>query len=71
MPCECGCGEEVKAGLFRPGHDQKLRAILEDRVGGLLALRSIVQAVEQSIQGQLSAEALASKVRGIVKRANG
>lgn len=71
MPCECGCGEEAKAGLFRPGHDQRLRAELESRVGGLLALRSIVQAVEQSIRGQITAEALASKVRVAVERANG
>ena len=71
MPYECDCGEEAKAGSFRPGHDQRLRAALEQRVGGLLLLRSIVQAVEQSIQGQLSQEALASKVRTAIERANG
>jgi hypothetical protein len=30
-------------GRFAPGHDQKLRANLEKRVGGLLALERLVQ----------------------------
>jgi len=44
MPvCICGCGELTKGGRFRPGHDQKLRAAIEDAAGGLEALRVIVE----------------------------
>ena len=41
--CRCGCGEETMGGKFKPGHDQKLRAALEEAVGGLESLRSIVE----------------------------
>ena len=41
--CICGCGEETKGGRFRPGHDQKLRAAIEDAAGGLEELRVIVE----------------------------
>ena len=33
----CGCGGSTKGGKFRPGHDAKLREMIERRVGGLLA----------------------------------
>ena len=48
--CECGCGQE-SALDFLPGHDQKLRATLEARVGGLLALRGLVSAAEAYATG--------------------
>jgi hypothetical protein len=41
--CICGCGEQTKGGKFRPGHDQKLRAAIEDAAGGLESLRVIVE----------------------------
>lgn len=41
--CICGCGEETKGGKFRPGHDQKLRAAIEQAAGGLEELRVIVE----------------------------
>lgn len=41
--CICGCGEETKGGRFRPGHDQKLRAAIEDAAGGLEQLRVVVE----------------------------
>lgn len=41
--CICGCGEETKGGRFRPGHDQKLRAAIEDAAGGLEQLRVLVE----------------------------
>ena len=41
--CACGCGLETKGGMFRPGHDQKLRSAIEEAVGGLEALRAIVE----------------------------
>lgn len=41
--CICGCGDNTKGGKFRPGHDQKLRAAIEDAAGGLEELRVIVE----------------------------
>jgi hypothetical protein len=64
--CACGCGEEPSAGnAFRPGHDQRLRAALEARVGGLLALRAIVDAVEVYAHGRTSAEDLGRVLREV------
>ena len=43
--CLCGCGETVSPGRkFVPGHDQKLRADLENAVGGLGAMKDLVEA---------------------------
>lgn len=44
LECICGCGEKTKGGKFCPGHDQKLRKAIEDAVGGLESLRSLVEA---------------------------
>ena len=41
--CICGCGEATRGGKFRPGHDQKLRAAIEDAAGGLESLRTIIE----------------------------
>ena len=42
--CLCGCGQAVTSNSkFLPGHDQKLRAALEDAVGGLEALKELVE----------------------------
>lgn len=38
MECACGCGGQPVNGKFLPGHDQRLRAYLERRVGGLIQL---------------------------------
>lgn len=46
MLCQCGCGEVVLSGSFKPGHDQKLRIALEMRAGGLEGLRKLVEASE-------------------------
>jgi hypothetical protein len=67
MTCECGCGESVASGTIKPGHDQKLRADLERRVGGLLALRSLVEAAESYAGGLSPIEKLADVARGISK----
>ena len=61
--CECGCGDPTGAGAFLPGHDQRLRTDLERRVGGLLPLRSLVEAVEALVEGELSAEQLEHRIR--------
>jgi hypothetical protein len=48
VECKCGCGETVvSTASFRPGHDQKLRIALEQRAGGLEALRDLVAAAER------------------------
>lgn len=52
--CSCGCGEQTRGGDFRPGHDAKLRASIEESVGGLLQLRRLVIAARQFAAGQLS-----------------
>ena len=64
--CACGCGELTGGGTFRPGHDQKLRAALERRVGGLLVLRQLVSAAEAHAQGRLPAEALGLAVKTLL-----
>ena len=63
--CECGCGGST-ASEFLPGHDQKLRIDLERRVGGLLALRSVVVAAEMHLRGDKSADALADHIRTVL-----
>lgn len=51
MECACGCGGEPTGGDFLPGHDQRLRADLERRVGGLISLRMLVEAAEHFVEG--------------------
>lgn len=41
--CECGCEGMTEGGDFLPGHDQRLRAAIERRAGGLLLLRDLVE----------------------------
>jgi hypothetical protein len=67
MTCECGCGETPTRGNFSPGHDQRLRASLEKRVGGLLALRTLVESAERLAKNEISPEDHAAIVRGILK----
>jgi hypothetical protein len=61
--CECGCGTAVQGRDFVPGHDQKLRIQLEQRVGGLLALRDIVGRLEQHAKGGSTPAQLSSAVQ--------
>lgn len=70
--CECGlCGEASPAGGFKPGHDQKLRTHLESRVGGLLALRELVDAVEAYAHGQATTEELTRQLRALLAGGSG
>ena len=62
-PCECGCETEAQ-GAFLPGHDQKLRGILEARVGGLLVMRGLVDAMESYAKGATPLEELGMIIRG-------
>ena len=63
LHCECGCGAAVQGRDFVPGHDQKLRIQLEQRVGGLLALRDIIARLEQHAKGGSTQAQLSAAVR--------
>ena len=64
MPiCLCGCDEDNVSGNFKPGHDQKLRADLERRVGGLFNLARLVYESEEFAAGRSSTGQLAKVVR--------
>ena len=63
MECACGCGEEPAKGDFLPGHDQRLRADLERRVGGIIPLRMLVEAAEHFVNGSVGS----SQFNGMVK----
>ena len=57
MPvCLCGCGEELKQGKFKPGHDNKLRKSLEEAAGGLPLLAKLVEAARLYGEGKMSSE---------------
>jgi hypothetical protein len=64
--CACGCGKSPEGGTFLPGHDQKLRAALEARVGGVLSMRTLVAAAESYAKGQRTADDLGRVVREIL-----
>ena len=44
-PCRCNCGGITKGGEWLPGHDQKLRAAIEGKAGGLVPLKKLVEKV--------------------------
>jgi len=41
--CKCGGGTAMQGRTFVPGHDQKLRVQLENRIGGQLQLRDLLE----------------------------
>ncbi|MBN7825130.1 hypothetical protein [Bowmanella dokdonensis] len=53
MKCACNCGGMTAGGNFLPGHDQRLRAELERRVGGIINLRMLVEAAEHFVEGNI------------------
>lgn len=61
--CACGCGETPTRGLFKQGHDQKLRTRVEERAGGLVALTRLVDFAEEFANGQMALEEFGSRVR--------
>jgi hypothetical protein len=67
--CNCGCGESTARGTFLPGHDQKLRTELERRVGGLSAMRTLVENAEGFAAGRLSADELGLAVAIVMREA--
>jgi len=71
MACECGCGKPTVIGAFRPGHDQKLRTDIERRVGGLLALRSLIEVAEDFVAGKIAEDTLTRQLRAILSTSDG
>lgn len=51
---------------FAPGHDQRLRSKIEQMVGGLLALKDLVQSCENYAKGESSEEEVLRTVRRIM-----
>ena len=67
MECACGCGGKPVQGDFLPGHDQRLRADLERRVGGLISLRMMVEAAEHFVSGNLGSSQFTGMVKEIFR----
>jgi hypothetical protein len=66
--CECGCEELTKGGDFLPGHDQKLRASLEERTGGILKLRDLVELSEDFVSQRIALEDFGEMVQDLFDR---
>lgn len=66
MECACGCGGTPSGGNFLPGHDQRLRANLERRVGGLINLRMLVEAAENFVEGEVGSHQFNGMVRELL-----
>jgi hypothetical protein len=68
MPeCACGCGEPTKKGKYLQGHEQKLRKQLEEQVGGLPLLSSLVKVTRMYAQDRMSLDDLGRMVRLIYR----
>ena len=69
MPeCACGCGEPTKKGKYLQGHEQQLRKQLEEMVGGLPLLASLVKATQMYAQDRMSLEGLGRLVKLIYQK---
>jgi hypothetical protein len=69
MPdCACGCGEQTKKGKYLQGHEQKLRKELEEKVGGLPLLASLVKVTQMYAQDRMSLDGLGRLVRLIYQK---
>ena len=69
MPeCACGCGEQTKGGKYLQGHEQKLRKQLDEKVGGLQLLSSLVKVTESYAQGRMASEDLGRLVNLIYNK---
>jgi hypothetical protein len=69
MPeCACGCGEETKRAKFLAGHEQKLRKELDEKLGGLPLLASLVKVTEMYAQDRMSLDGLGRLVRLIYQK---
>jgi hypothetical protein len=70
MPiCACGCGQPTKSAAFLPGHDRRLGKQLEEKVGSLLLLASLVEVTQMYARDRMSLEDLGRLVRLIYRKA--
>ena len=70
MPeCACGCGEQTKKGKYLQGHEQKFRKQLEEKVGGLQLLASLVKVTEMYAQNRMGLNDLGHLVKLIYQKA--
>ncbi|TVO52661.1 hypothetical protein [Denitromonas halophila] len=65
--CACGCGGKPAGGYFLPGHDQRLRADLERRIGGLIPLRMLVEAAEHFAAGTIQSSMFNNMVKDLFR----
>ncbi len=65
--CECGCGECTRGGVFKPGHDQRLLANLQRRIGGILSLRDLVDASESYVDEKSTLKKFGMEVKAIFR----
>ena len=69
MPeCACGCGEETKKAKFVAGHEQKMRKELDEKVGSLPLLASLVKVTQMYAQDRMSLEGLGRLVNLIYQK---
>ena len=66
--CACGCGEQTKRGKYLQGHEQKLRKQLDEKVGNLQLLSSLVKVTESYAQGRMASEDLSRLVKLIYNK---
>jgi hypothetical protein len=64
--CQCGCGNEARR-TFLPGHDSKLRSILEHKVGGLLVVRELIAASVSFSTGKISEKEFCNKIQLMIR----
>jgi hypothetical protein len=49
--CACGCEQITAGGCFLPGHDTKTLGAIIEAVGGIVALRNLVEdALEKKVE---------------------
>lgn len=64
-------GRTLSFTAWIPGHDQRLRADLERRVGGLIQLRMLVEAAEYYVAGDLGDSQFNSMVKDLFQNIGG
>ncbi|MDO9542896.1 MAG: hypothetical protein Q7J98_11325 [Kiritimatiellia bacterium] len=66
--CKCDNCDKSTSRDFFPGHDQRLRANLEQKVGGLLSLKELVIACIEYATGKTSDSEILRTIRQLFTR---
>jgi len=66
--CKCGDCNELTNSDYAPGHDQKLRSALEQRVGGLLNLKQLIAACEDYSTGKITESEVLCAIKKLLYR---